>query len=507
MKYLKKSTNLNLKARLMLVLTAHLFFVYSACADDNRLQKKYIDPITYGNEESILFETMDNKDSTSAYKGSIMVPENRNNPNSRMIPLHYVRFPSKRDHKGSPIIYLSGGPGGSGIQTAKYPQFRFPLFMAMREFGDVIALDQRGTGASNITPKCISSQVLTHTEIFTDQDITELYKSAADECMDFWKEKEVDVLGYTTIQNALDLNDLRKHFKADKVTLWGISYGSHLAFSALKELKGKIDKVVIASAEGLNQTVKLPARTDAYFGRLQQAINQQPKAAKEYPNLIKLIKRVHSQLEKKPLAIKIEQKDGSQLDFLFQRAHMQILASGMISDPGRGVVPLLALYKTLDQGQTQMLSKVLERGYFNDNRISFKVMSFAMDLASGITEERRKLIYQQAEDSLLGKALNFPMPQLNRSIAGLDLGDDFREFPISEVPTLLLTGTLDGRTYIKGQIEATKGLSNLTHVFVKNAGHNLFMSSPKVTETIKRFLKGDKIEQREITVELPDFVN
>ena len=51
MKYLKKSTNLNLKARLMLVLTAHLFFVYSACADDNRLQKKYIDPITYGNEE------------------------------------------------------------------------------------------------------------------------------------------------------------------------------------------------------------------------------------------------------------------------------------------------------------------------------------------------------------------------------------------------------------------------------------------------------------------------
>lgn len=38
-----------------------------------------------------------------------------------------------------------------------------------------------------------------------------------------------------------------------------------------------IDKMVLASAEGLNQTVKLPARTDDYFKRLQQVINEQLK--------------------------------------------------------------------------------------------------------------------------------------------------------------------------------------------------------------------------------------
>jgi hypothetical protein len=39
-----------------------------------------------------------------------------------------------------------------------------------------------------------------------------------------------------------------------------------------------------------------------------------------------------------------------------------------------------------------------------------------------------------------------------------------------------------------------------------NAGHNLFMSSPKVTEVIKDFLKGNKVTTNEIQVELKPFV-
>ena len=42
------------------------------------------------------------------------------------------------------------------------------------------------------------------------------------------------------------------------MTLWGISYGSHLALAALNEIPSEIDRIVIASAEGLDQTVKLP---------------------------------------------------------------------------------------------------------------------------------------------------------------------------------------------------------------------------------------------------------
>jgi len=462
-------------------------------------------PLVYNNEKAIIFETMDGK-ATGAFAGYIEVPENRTNANSRLISVNYVRFPATGKKKGSPIIYLAGGPGGSGIMTAKYPRFRFPLFMALREFGDVIALDQRGTGASKSAPKCVSNQTLPMTKVLTETQVSKLYQLAASECVAYWKKASVDTYGYTTLESAQDINALRQHFNADKITLWGISYGSHLAFASMKTMQGKIDKVIIASAEGLNQTVKLPFQTDAYFGRLQQAINTQPDAAKRYPDITALMHRVHQQLTEQPKRVKVPQQDGSEKDFLFQKYHMQILASAMIADPHRGVAHLLALYHELDSGSDIALIKVLSRGYFNDNKISFEVMPLAMDIASGISKSRLQQVTKQAKTSLLGTALNFPMPHLNKAITGLDLGDEFRAYPRSDVPTLLLTGTLDGRTYIDSQKEATQGLSNLTQVMVVNAGHNLFMSSPKVTEVIKTFLAGNKVNTKEIIVKLPQFV-
>ncbi|ATC94850.1 alpha/beta fold hydrolase [Pseudoalteromonas tunicata] len=459
---------------------------------------------TYQNEQAIVFETMDGQ-KTAAFSGFLQVPENRANPASRKISIHYVRFPATGNQAGSPIVYLSGGPGGSGISTAKYPNFRFPLFMALREFGDVIALDQRGTGLSKDTPTCQSSQVTPMTQVQTADEINALYKQAAKECTDFWQQAGVDILGYTTVQNAHDLNALREHLDAKKITLWGISYGSHLALAALKLFPNEIDKVVIASAEGLNQTVKLPAQTDAYFERLQHAINTQPNAAALYPDLKALIKRVHAKLELQPIAVKLTQKDGPELDFLFQKHHLQALASGMIADPQRFVGLLLKLYNDLDTGQVEMLNAVLKRGYFNDNRIKFEAMPFAMDIASGISDARLTKVNEQAKTSLLGLALNFPMPQLNKQVPNLDLGDGFRTQPSSSVPTLLLSGTLDGRTYLASQYEATAGLTNLQKVTVQNAGHNLFMSSPDVTEVIKEFLAGKPLSHTTITIELPDF--
>lgn len=463
-----------------------------------------LDRPIYQNEQAIVFETKDGK-KTDAFSGFLQVPENRDNPTSRKIAIHYVRFPATGNLSGPPIIYLSGGPGGSGIDTAKAPNGRFPLFMALRAFGDVIALDQRGTGRAKDTPECVSGYTTSMTVPQTDEEVTALHRLAAKECVVFWQKAGIDIAGYTTVQSAHDLNDLRQHFKADKITLWGISYGSHLAFAALKLYPHTIEKVVIASAEGLNQTVKLPAQSDAYFERVQQAINTQTSAAVLYPDIKALIKRVHAQLEAKPLLLKLTQKDGGEQDFLFQRAHLQALASAMVADPNRSLSLLLKLYRTLDAGSVELLSAILKRGYFNDHRIRFEAMPFAMDIASGITDERLKLVETQAKTSLLGLALNFPMPQLNKQVPNLDLGDAFRMNPQSAVPTLLISGTLDGRTFLEEQKEAVSGLSHLQTLIVKNAGHNLFMSSPEVTKVILDFLAGRPLSHTTITIELPDF--
>lgn len=461
-------------------------------------------PKIYLNEKAVVFENDGIK--VDAFEGAIQVPENRSDKNSRLIPVHYLRFPATGNKAGSPVVYLAGGPGGSGISTVSYPGFRFPLFMAMREFGDVIALDQRGTGKSRTAPKCESKQGLPLNQVLSEAALTKSYRAAALECVEFWKQQGVDVKGYTTIENARDIDQLRQHLNAEKVTLWGISYGSHLAFASMKVMPEKIDKVVIASAEGLNQTVKLPARTDAYFDRLQLAINQQPKAAAAYPDIKRMMRRVHKKLDENPVKLEIPVKDGDATEFLFQRVHMQGLASAMIADPHRAVPKMLELYLALDQGETQMLPALVSRARFDKQNISFDVMSFGMDVASGVTADKLQQYNQQADSSLVGRLLNFPMPQLNQVVEGLDLGDGFREIPKSDVPVLLLTGTLDGRTYIESQREATRGLSNLTQVIVNNAGHNLFMVSPEVTKVIQQFMNNEVINTTEIEFALPPFI-
>ncbi|MGH2602087.1 MAG: hypothetical protein ACRDJ9_22205, partial [Dehalococcoidia bacterium] len=95
-----------------------------------------------------VLKTTDDSERVPAELGRLLVPENRRNPGSRLIELAFARLRSIGERPGPPIIFLAGGPGGSGIESARWPQ-RFPWFMALRVAGDVILLDQRGIGLSN----------------------------------------------------------------------------------------------------------------------------------------------------------------------------------------------------------------------------------------------------------------------------------------------------------------------------------------------------------------------
>ncbi len=88
--------------------------------------------------EPYLFEA-NNGEKISAELGHLTLRENPTNHRSKPIQIAFVRFKAVTDRPGFPIVYLAGGPGGSGIELARGP--RFPLFMALRQLGDVIALD------------------------------------------------------------------------------------------------------------------------------------------------------------------------------------------------------------------------------------------------------------------------------------------------------------------------------------------------------------------------------
>src|ERR1700752_3154031 len=160
-----------------------------------------------------------NKEKVEAEFGTLLVPENRSNPDSNLIELAFVRFKSTAKNPGPPIVYLAGGPGGSGIGAATGS--RFPLFMALREIGDVIAFDQRGTGYAKPNLGCYERLAMPLDVVPSRASAVEELRKNARGCIEYWRDvQRVDLTGYNTNESADDLEDLRKPLGANQIGLW-----------------------------------------------------------------------------------------------------------------------------------------------------------------------------------------------------------------------------------------------------------------------------------------------
>lgn len=436
-----------------------------------------------------------------AIEHTIMVPENRSDQDSRMIAVRYVELPAINPAGHSPVIYLAGGPGGSATGTAEARRWAF--FDALRQTHDVILLDQRGTGRSDSPPLCTSSVTWGPDDIGDRETFVAKQQEAFAECEAFWTEAGVDLKGYTTSENARDIRAVAEAL-GGKVSLVGISYGSHLALATMKYHSDILDRVVLVSVEGLNQTVKLPERTDAFFARLQSALDESAVAAggEPYPDLAEAMRTVLARVEADKPVVDVFLRRGEPPQprtigpFAVQAAVAFSLADPRRGhDVARGIVAMAA-----DEPDYTFMQF---RGFMMPQRVRMRAMGTIMDLASGISGDRLKLVEEQAKTAIFGDVTNFPMPHLNDQGAPYRLSPYFRLDPMSERPTLVISGTLDGRTYPESGLEATSGLMNRTVITVENAGHNLFFDHPDIVPSMIRFLSGEEVEDTTLVAPLP----
>jgi pimeloyl-ACP methyl ester carboxylesterase len=418
-------------------------------------------------------------------RGTFSVPEDRNDPRSRRIDIGFIRFKSTSPKPGAPIVYLAGGPGGSGIAAAQGP--RQPVFLALRAVADVIALDQRGVGVSNPIPPCTARRRLDPAAPLTEATLSAYYRETLERCLGEWRSAGVAVTGYTTEQNADDLEDLRKALGARKIDLWGISYGTHLAFAAMRRHPRSIGRVALASAEGLGQTVKLPAHIDATFARIERFA----------PGLGARMRRVHARFDAAPQAFTLEGGTSFRTDSFPLR-----MMAGILPKNPDGIARLAGAYQALEANQTQALAPLVYNYFFKDP-VTLSGMPELMDIASGVSDSTLALARRQAADSLLGTATNFPMPQLRGAVPGLELGDGFRREVESNIPVLLLSGDLDVRTPLEEQAAATAGLKRLHRILVRNGGHDLFEAHPDVPAILVDFFSGRKVGVTVLTLPPP----
>lgn len=446
--------------------------------------------------EPYIFEAP-NYPKVEAERGFLTVPENRQNPNSRLIQIAFVRFKSTSPNPKSPIIYLAGGPSSSGIGAAR--SARFPMFMALREVADVIALDQRGVGQSKPNLNCISFLDLPLEKAVSENEYLQDAQAKSKICAKYWTEQGVDLTGYNTVENADDIDDLRKALGAPKINLVGISYGTHLGLTILKRHGKNIEKAILAGIEGLDQSYKLPSNVQLQLEAISREVKSDAELNAKIPDLLALMKRVFERVEKNPETVEFtDSQSQKKVKVTIGKFDLQLLTAVGMGDTNF-ISNLPALFYAMDNGNFSFIAPQV--ALFRKRGIG-SAMAFMMDCASGISKARFDRIEKEKPNTLLSAIIDFPFPKICEAWNQKDLGDSFRAAVKTNVPTLFISGTLDGRTPISNAEETRKGFSNSQHLIIERAGHSddLWISSPKIAETMVKFLKGDKIDSLKITL-------
>lgn len=424
----------------------------------------------------------------NAERGRVVVPENRSSPRDSQIELAFVRFKSTAETPGPPIIYLAGGPGGSGIATAGGP--RFPQFMAMREVADVIALDQRGVGQSEPNLQCPLRLDYPLDRPGSREEMLRLFRERSRACARFWEEQGVDLSAYNTNENADDVEALRQALGAEKISLWSTSYGTHLALAVIRRHEQRIHRAILAGVEGPDHTLKLPGIVHRHLQEIAQLYREDLEVGRFVPDVLGLIDTLCAQLEKQPVTVEVtDPGTGQGVKVTVGGFDLQLFAGSL---PGRiqAIQSFPAAARAMSRGDFTPLARFA---------LEFRraplppAMSWMMDCASGASDERYARYRQEASASPVASLTDFPFPEVCDAWGSPDLGAAFRAPVRSPIPMLFISGALDGRTPMSNVEEICVGFPNSVHVVIERTAHgdHLLLSSPETLEVMLRFLKGD----------------
>jgi pimeloyl-ACP methyl ester carboxylesterase len=153
--------------------------------------------------------------------GTLVVPENRADPKSRLIGLPVTRIRARSAHPAEPVFRLEGGPGRTNMQFT----------MASRFAGsrDVVLVGYRGVDGSSVLDCPEVESAVSHSNDIGAEKSMRAYGSAFRACADRLQGDGVDLAGYGLAQQVDDLEAARKALGYERIDLVSESAGTRTA--------------------------------------------------------------------------------------------------------------------------------------------------------------------------------------------------------------------------------------------------------------------------------------
>lgn len=251
--------------------------------------------------------TFDVPEGANVTCGYAVLPETRGDHPAGLVRLAVAVYHSiAPDPAPDPVIYLSGGPGGAALDdmATLYKVFVAPL-LAER---DVIVFDQRGVGKSQPALECYEYTVTVDRDLerhFTVEDKAREYPLAFRRCRDRLTGRGINLAAYTSANSASDVRDLATLLEYDQVNLYGVSYGTRLALTVMRDYPDIVRSAVLDSVEPIEEPVyNRQAETTARLLRqLFDGCAADRVCRTRYPNLENVFYALADRLDAEPVMI------------------------------------------------------------------------------------------------------------------------------------------------------------------------------------------------------------
>lgn len=384
--------------------------------------------------------------------GYLTVPEDRRQFDGRTIQLAVaiVRTTSTNPAP-DPLVYLSGGPGSPATQSTVSLARGFTRFLGNRDF---IVFDQRGTGFSQPALTCPEVGQLNYDLLVQNVGRAEKVQAEAEtllRCRNQLADQGINLAAYNSAASAADLNDLRIALGYSQLNLLGISYGTRLALTAMRDYPEGIRSAVLDSAypPQVNLYTEMPANANRAFTTLFRGCATDPACNAAYPDLERVFYDLVDQLNATPATVPVPNpRTGGTLNATFDGSKLVGVLFGMLYRTD--IIPQLPRliyatsngdYTMLGQLESQRLGRQggFSHGTYFSVQCSEEIPFATLDTVNATAAE-----YPLLQTFFSGIIENTPAIFDLCAGWGVNPPDPSENAPVhSDIPTLLLAGEYD----------------------------------------------------------------
>lgn len=191
--------------------------------------------------------------------GTLVVPENRASPGSRLIALPVTRIRARSEHPGEPIFYLEGGPGITNMAFTQASRFAADR--------DVVLVGYRGVDGSVRLDCPEVAAALKHATDLLGEASFRAYGDAYRACAKRLAGGGVDLAGYGLPQQVDDLEAARVALGYGRVDLLSQSAGTRTALIYAWRYPERVHRSVMVGANPPGHFLWDPRTVDEQIGR------------------------------------------------------------------------------------------------------------------------------------------------------------------------------------------------------------------------------------------------